>query len=102
MATPHLSIRPGNPDFLDLDWSKPIDEWESDRIVEMPEGIHRHPLAFVAYEQGIYAIKELPVRLARHEYEVLRSLEDSPTRTAQVVGSVDGSGSTRTRNGPGP
>ena len=89
MATPHLNIRPGNPDFLDLDWSKPIDEWESDRIVEMPEGIHRHPLAFVAYEQGIYAIKELPVRLARHEYEVLRSLEDSPTRTVQVVGLVE-------------
>lgn len=89
MATPHLNIRPGNPDFLDLDWSEPIDEWESDRIVEMPEGIHRHPLVFVAYEQGIYAIKELPVRLARHEYEVLRSLEDSPTRTVQVVGLVE-------------
>jgi hypothetical protein len=89
LATPHLNIRPGNPDFLDLDWSQSVDEWKSDRVVEMPEGIHRHPLVFVAYEQGIYAIKELPVRLARHEFEILRALEDSPTRTAEAVGLVE-------------
>lgn len=99
MATPHLNIRPGNPDFLDLDWSPSVDEWESDRVVEMPEGIHRHPLVFVAYEQGIYAIKELPVRLARHEFEILRALDDSPTRTAVWSSAA---GPTPTTNGRVP
>jgi hypothetical protein len=38
MATPHLQIRPGNPDFLDLSWELPVSEWRHERLVEMPAG----------------------------------------------------------------
>lgn len=86
MATPHLSIRAGDPDFLDLDWAKPVSEWSTGRLVDMPTGIHRHPVVFVAYEEGIYAIKELPVRLARHETDILRKLEDRTKRSARSAG----------------
>ena len=86
MATPRLSIRAGNPDFLDLDWAKPVSEWSAGRLVDMPTGIHRHPVVFVAYEEGIYAIKELSVRLARHELDVLRKLEDRTNRSARPAG----------------
>jgi hypothetical protein len=89
MAVPHIQVRSGNPDFLDLPWDDPIDSWDGDRIVEMPVGIHRHPVVFVAYPEGIYAIKELPLRLARHEFEVLRLLAERTTRSARVAGLVE-------------
>jgi len=89
MGVPHIQVRAGNPDFLDLLWEDPIESWGGDRIVEMPVGIHRHPVVFVAYPEGIYAIKELPLRLARHEAEVLRLLAERTTRSARVAGLVE-------------
>lgn len=86
MATPHLTIRAGNPDFLDLDWARPVSDWEGGRLVEMPTGIHRHPVVFVAYDEGIYAIKELPSHLARHEADVLRRLEGRTLQSARLAG----------------
>ncbi|MDX1469736.1 MAG: DUF4032 domain-containing protein [Acidimicrobiia bacterium] len=89
MATPHLQIRPGNPAFLDLPWEKGVNEWGSNRLVDMPAGIHRHPVVFVAYDEGIYVIKELPERLARNEFEVLGALEDLTHKAAEPVGLVE-------------
>jgi hypothetical protein len=89
MGTPHLQIRPGNPDFLDLPWEKRVSEWQHDRLVEMPTGIHRHPVVFVAYDEGVFVIKELQRRAANGEYHVLRSLEDRTTRSVEPVGLVD-------------
>lgn len=89
MATPYLSIRPGHPDFLDLDWDIPIDDWTSPRVVQLPVGVHRHPVVFVAYNKDIYAIKELPLRLARHEFDVLRQLEMQNAPTVTPVGIAE-------------
>jgi hypothetical protein len=89
IRTPRLSVRPEHPDFVDLDWSKPILEWENPRLVEMPEGIHRHPVVFVAYAQGVYAIKELPIRFARHEFETLGAMEEITRHVAAPVGLVE-------------
>jgi Domain of unknown function (DUF4032)/Lipopolysaccharide kinase (Kdo/WaaP) family len=89
MGTPHLLIRPGNPEFLDLPWDRAINDWDHERLVEMPTGIHRHPVVFVAYEEGVFVIKELPRRLANSEYQVFRALEDRTTRSAEVVGLVE-------------
>lgn len=89
MGTPKLQIRPGNPDFLDLPWETPLDGWESDRICVMPIGIHRHPVRFVAYDEGIYAIKELSRRAAGNEYRVLRALEEQSHRTPEAAGLVE-------------
>lgn len=88
MTDPNISIRAGHPDFLDLDWSQPLGRWSHPRLIELPTGIHRHEVRFVAYED-IYAIKELPRRLARHEYEILRSLETRVTPVATPVGLVE-------------
>jgi hypothetical protein len=89
MGTPHLLIRPGDPDFLDLPWDLPVTEWSHDRLVEMPSGIHRHPVVFVAYDEGVFVIKELPRRLAVNEYHVFRALEERTTRSAEPVGLVE-------------
>ena len=55
----------------------------------MPEGIHRHPVVFVAYAQGIYAIKELPIRFARHEFETLGAMNEVTRHVATPVGLVE-------------
>ena len=89
MGTPHLLVRPGNPDFLDLPWDKGVDEWSHPRLVEMPTGIHRHPVVFVEYDEGVFVIKELPRRLAVNEYHVFRALEERTTRSAEPVGLVE-------------
>jgi hypothetical protein len=88
MAVPELHIRPRNPDFLDLPWDLPILDWDDQHVVEMPTGIHRHPVIFVAYPEGVYAIKELPVRLAEHEFDTLKSLARRTTRSAIPAGLV--------------
>jgi hypothetical protein len=75
MGTPTLHIRPGNPDFLDLPWEQRLDDWDHERLLTMTTGIHRHPVLFVANDEGIYAINELWRRTARREYSFLRSLE---------------------------
>ncbi len=89
MGTPKMQIRPGHPDFLDLPWEQPVDEWENDRLVTMPVGIHRHPVRFVAYDEGVYAVKELSRKAARNEFRVLRTLEDHSTRTPEPAGLVE-------------
>jgi hypothetical protein len=87
--TPRIKTREDHPDFIDLDWTIPISEWATDRLVEMPTGIHRHDVVFVAYAEGIYAIKELPARLAQHEFDVLRTMEQRSRHTAIAVGHVE-------------
>ena len=59
-----LIARTGHPDFLDLPWDEPLAEWESERLVEVVRGIHRHVVRFVEYDAApgpaLYALKELP------------------------------------------
>jgi hypothetical protein len=89
MGTPRLTIRSGHPDFLDLPWDEPLAGWEHPRLADLPKGISRHEVRFVVYEQRIYAVKELPVRPARHEYQVLRRLEDLEAPAVRPVGVVE-------------
>ncbi len=89
MSIPTLSILPGNPDFLDLPWDKSVAQWEGGRVVELPTGVHRHEIAFVSYEEGVYAIKELPRHLAHHEYDSLRTLREHLRPIAPPVGVVE-------------
>jgi hypothetical protein len=55
----------------------------------MPEGVHRHPIVFVAYGDTVYAIKELPRRYALVEFDVLLALEEHTHRSAQAAGLVE-------------
>jgi hypothetical protein len=85
-----LVARTGHPDFLDLPWDEPLEEWESERLVEVVRGISRHVVRFVNYEGAIYALKELPERLARKEYRLLRHLATESIPVVDVVGFVHG------------
>jgi hypothetical protein len=83
-----LVARTGHPDFLDLPWEVPLEEWTHERLVNVVAGIHRHVVRFVAYEDRLYALKELPVQLARKEYGFLRQLAADEMPVVEVVGVV--------------
>jgi len=83
-----IVARPGHPDFLDLPWQTPLAEWEVARSVEVLRGIHRHVVRFVDYGGVIYALKELPPRLAEREYRLLRRMADEALPSVEAVGTV--------------
>ena len=84
-----ITVRPGHPDFLDLNWNRSLEDWDSPRIVDLPRGISRHTVRFVSYSAGLYAVKELPTALAHRDYEVLRDLESKGAPAVIAVGLVD-------------
>jgi len=89
MSKPHIVVRAGHPDFLDLPWETSLTEWDHPRRLDLPKGISRHEVRFYAYDEGIYAIKELPLRAARHEYQMLRELEEMDAPAVRPVGLVE-------------
>ena len=84
----HLVARTGHPDFLDLPWEEPLEEWQSERLVTLIRGISRHVVRFVEYDGALYALKELPERPARREWTLLRRLESQALPVVEAVGIV--------------
>jgi tRNA A-37 threonylcarbamoyl transferase component Bud32 len=87
-VTFQLVARTGHPDFLDLPWSVPLQEWDSPRFVDVARGIGRHVVRFVDYDGSLYALKELPPRLARREYRLLGALGELGLPAVEAVGVV--------------
>jgi hypothetical protein len=96
-----IVARTGHPDFLDLPWQLPLEEWESERLVTVPAGIHRHVVRFVAYDGALYALKQMPQRLADREYRLLRALDEEAIPVVEAVGVVSGRGDGDRGNGLG-
>jgi hypothetical protein len=92
----------GHPDFLDLPWGLPLEEWESERLVEVPRGISRHVVRFVNYDGALFALKELPGRLAEREYRLLRHLAGEGIPVVEAVGIVTDRASGYAETGVGP
>ncbi len=82
------------PDFLDFPWDKPLEEWQSDQIVDVARGIHRHVVRFISCDEKLYALKELPERVAEREYRLLRQLAEREIPVVDAIGiarrNVDG------------
>ena len=74
---------------MDLAWEQSVVDWDSPRLVTLPKGISRHEVRFVAYDEGLYAIKELPLKAARNDYQVLRALERMEAPSVTAVGLVE-------------
>jgi Domain of unknown function (DUF4032)/Lipopolysaccharide kinase (Kdo/WaaP) family len=87
-----LVARTGYPTFLDLPWDEPLEEWQSERLVEVVRGISRHVVRFVQYDGELFALKELPAEPAWREYRLLRELEEQEMPVVEVVGVVAGRG----------
>ncbi len=87
-----IVARTGHPAFLDLPWSERLESWRHERLVEVVRGISRHIVRFVDYDGRLYALKELPERLAQREYALLRHLESQSIPSVEVVGVVSNRG----------
>jgi hypothetical protein len=75
--------------LLDLPWQEPLEEWQDDRITEIPQrGISRHVVRFVAEEGELFALKEIPEPLARREYALLRQIKELGIPAVDVLGLV--------------
>ncbi len=82
------TVSDGHPDFSDLPWHLPLDEWSGicQRLEELPRGESRHPVVFVNYAGYLYAIKEMPGSLAETEYELLVQFQKSNIQAVIPVG----------------
>jgi hypothetical protein len=87
-----IVTRPGHPDFLDLPWSAPLEAWEHERLTEVARGLHRHVVRFVDYDGALYALKQMPTRLAQREYRLLREMADEELPVVAAVGVVSRAG----------
>jgi tRNA A-37 threonylcarbamoyl transferase component Bud32 len=73
--------------LLTLPWDRPLEEWVDDRLTEIPQrGISRHVVRFVVEDGEVFALKELPERWARREYQVLRHLKELGIPAVEVLG----------------
>jgi hypothetical protein len=83
-----LVTKQGHPDFLDLPWDQPLEDWTDPRLVKMAHGISRHVVRFVRFEDRVYALKATGVVAAQREYRVLRDLRDDHLPVVEPVGVV--------------
>jgi hypothetical protein len=81
--------------LLALPWTQPLAEWPESQFVEVERGIGRHVVRFVQLRSGLFALKELPDRVAAREYSLLNALEH------ENVPSVEPEGIVTERRGPG-
>jgi uncharacterized protein DUF4032/lipopolysaccharide kinase (Kdo/WaaP) family protein len=81
---------PEDQALLDLPWQVPLEHWPADQLVTLPRGISRHVVRFVRLAGQVYAVKEVNERLARREYDLLRSLERSDLPSVEPVAVITG------------
>ena len=83
-------FRPPAPEaagLLSLPWDRPLEEWEPEYLLEVPQrGISRHVVRFATSGGSVYALKEIDERLARHEYALLTDFEAEGLPTVSVLG----------------
>jgi len=73
--------------LLTLPWQQPLEDWDDERLVTIRQrGISRHVVRFVSDHGTLYALKEIPERLARREYRLLRALAEHKIPAVEVVG----------------
>lgn len=92
-----IVARTGHPDFLDLPWDLPLEEWSIDRLVTVARGISRHVVRFVRYDESIYAVIDLRRKGVARAFGGARIPSASPARER-----VDPGGRSRWSRGSQP
>jgi Domain of unknown function (DUF4032)/Lipopolysaccharide kinase (Kdo/WaaP) family len=95
MPPPAMRLRSPSPGLLALPWMDPLGEWDATEVPlrDVPVGPSRHLVRFVETDGALWALKELPQRIAEKEYAVLRDLESRSlpaVRPAGLVGQPGG------------
>lgn len=78
------------PDFLNLPWSLPLEQWPDELAVRLPRGRHRHIVRFIDHDGVFFAFKEIKPELAHKEFTLLEYLKDEGLPVVDLVGVADG------------
>jgi hypothetical protein len=86
-----MRLRSGSPELLALPWTEPLESWSPEQVTfrPLPVGPSRHLVRFVEAGGVLYALKELPIRVAAQEYRVLRALEARELPAVGALGLVE-------------
>jgi hypothetical protein len=85
-----LRLRVTTPGLLALPWLEELAHWDATEVPlrDIPVGPSRHLVRFVETDGALWALKELPVRVAVKEYAVLRDLEARSLPAVRAAGLV--------------
>ena len=85
-----MRLRVTSPGLLALPWERPLGEWDATAVPlrDVPVGPSRHLVRFVETDGRLWALKELPHRIAHKEYAVLRDLESMGLPAVRPAGLV--------------
>lgn len=90
MAALDLRLRVPSPDLLALPWREPLATWDMTAVAfrDVPVGPSRHLVRFVEADDRLWALKDLPARVAHKEYAALRAMEDRGLAAVRAAGVV--------------
>lgn len=90
MRAPELRLRAPAPGLLGLPWNRPLLEWVVPDVPlrDIAVGPSRHLVKFVEADGALWALKDMPPRIAHKEYDVLRRLENIGLPAVRPAGLV--------------
>jgi Domain of unknown function (DUF4032)/Lipopolysaccharide kinase (Kdo/WaaP) family len=90
MGGPELRLRTPTAGLLALPWDLPLGEWRRPDVPlrDIEVGPSRHLVRFVECDGALWAVKEMPPRIADKEYDVLGKLEDLDLPAVRRAGLV--------------
>ncbi|WP_101952147.1 DUF4032 domain-containing protein [Mycobacterium sp. 3519A] len=90
MRAPEFRLRAPTPGLLGLPWDRPLEDWNVPDVPlrDIAVGPSRHLVKFVDADGLLWAVKDMPARIAVKEYDVLRSLEDKGLPAVRPAGLV--------------
>jgi Domain of unknown function (DUF4032)/Lipopolysaccharide kinase (Kdo/WaaP) family len=90
MRVPELRLRAPTADLLALPWDLPLSEWTVPDVPlrDIAVGPSRHLVKFVDADGALWAVKDMPPRIAEKEYAVLRRLEEMGLPAVRAAGLV--------------
>ncbi|KAA0096804.1 DUF4032 domain-containing protein [Mycolicibacterium sp. P1-18] len=85
-----LRLRAPTPGLLGLPWDRPLSEWVVPDVPlrDIAVGMSRHLVKFVDADGHLWAVKDMPPRIAIKEYDVLRQLEEMGLPAVHPAGLV--------------
>lgn len=90
MRAPEFRLRTPTPGLLALPWDRPLARWNVPDVPlrDIAVGPSRHLVKFVEADGVLWAVKDMPPRIATKEYENLRGLEDMGLPAVHPAGVV--------------
>jgi hypothetical protein len=90
VRAPEFRLRAPTPGLVGLPWDRPLSEWVVPDVPlrDIAVGMSRHLVKFVDADDQLWAVKDMPPRVAAKEYDVLRQLEAMGLPAVRPAGLV--------------